>query len=545
MVVRPAYVNRLVRSSCMVVFGVAICLAAAGCGSGRSTSNATSASRVGVFTNGTRTGETPVRGGVLAFARSVQATELDPALSSTNAGGYILPQIFDQLVEQLPGSTLLQAGVASSWSISADGLTYDFQLRHDVRFSNGAQLTASDVVFTLHRLASPVNTNSAAFHFPLRNVTARTPHEVRVILSHPVPAFILDLSDPIASIVPATVVSHESEAQFGQRPVGSGAFVVKSFTPGKSLVLARNPYYWRSGQPYLNSVVFTNTPDANQRILAVQSGQANVADAIPYDQAATLLHASGVKLVVIPLAEVDAGYWNDGKAPFTDIAVRRALNYATPRDALIKHVYQGLATPANSIIPKNAYWDASVPPYRYDPVKAKQLIATSSVPHGFSMTLMIPSGDPGDSTTAQILQAAWAQIGVRVTLRPLDFGTLVTQFFAGNYDMVLFPSGSEENSDPAPDALADLFYNYNDGSHAEGTFWNNPQEIALTQQAATATSETVRRQLYRNLQSISQSLAQELPLVFAPALNLVSGKVRDFTTLPGGSWRLEQVWLAP
>src|ERR1700733_11750847 len=176
----------------------ALCCAAAGCGGSTHASTASSTTHTtgttGIYTTDPA-GEDPVHGGTLTFSRSVQPTTLDPDNGAELfASDFILPQIFDQLLEE-DGSGSLQPDLATSWTVDRSDRVYTFVLRQGVRFANGMPLTANDVVFTFHRLASPTNTGT--LKLPIRSITALSPDEVRMVLTKPLPAMLDYLADPI------------------------------------------------------------------------------------------------------------------------------------------------------------------------------------------------------------------------------------------------------------------------------------------------------------------------------------------------------------
>jgi peptide/nickel transport system substrate-binding protein len=540
---RSASETRRTRHRLGAVVGLSLAvlgsLLSSACGGGSAT---TAAARQTAQYTGGIAGGAPRRGGMLNFAISpgFMPSTLDPA------GGAVMisPQIFDQLVELLPGSTTPQPAIATSWTISHDGLTYDFKLRQGIRFSNGQPLTAADVAFTLHRMTTSAN-QSGQFIFPntFRSITVVSPYEIRFVLAKPVDAMLYYLADPTLSILDAAVVSKQKASEVATNPIGSGPFMVKSYSPGKALDLIRNPYYWRVGLPYLSGINYTVVADDNERILDVRSQEDDVTDSIPYSQIGALSSQAGVKMIVEHEYAVDNLYWNDARAPMTDLKVRQALAYATPIASIIEAVYHGYAQPANTIIPKMDYWSASVPYYAYNLAKAKALMRASAAPHGFAATLYVVGGDTDSTLLGTILQSAWAQIGVRLTIRQTDPNTEETDFLGCNYQFASPPSGFFLNDVAVPDDAAGLVYDYGSGTHALGSCLNDPEENQLFQQAASTTNASLRARDFEQLQAISQSEAQLLPIAFVPVTYLVSSSVRNFSALGGGWVRFDEVYL--
>jgi peptide/nickel transport system substrate-binding protein len=532
--------RRYLRLGLMAVAPLVVALLSSGC----SGSSGNAPAKAGFYSGGIP-GSSPHRGGVITFAQSPTTfvSTLDPEQFNTSI--WISAQIFDQLVELRPMSGTPQPAIAKSWTISKDGLTYDFKLRPGLRFSNGMPLTASDVAFTLHRMTTSANT-TGQFIFPntFKSITVVSPLEIRFVLTKPVTAMIYYLADPAVSILPKNVLTKESESAFETHPVGSGPFMVKGFSPGKSLELVRNPHYWRAGQPYLDGLNYKVLADASQRILAVRSGQAQVANAIPYSQITQLRHTPGVVMSIQHWYAVDDVYWNTSKPPLTDLRVRKALAYATPIASIIKAVYHGYAEPANTIIPKMDYWDPSVPYYTYNLAKAKQLMRSSAAPHGFSATALVTAGDPDATLTATILQSAWARLGVRLAIHQIDPTAEGNNLTDGNSQIALFETGAFLNDTAAPDDAAGLVYDYGSGTHGLGSFLNSPKMTRLFREASSTQDQSLRAADYRELQAMSQAQAQMLPLAFVPVTYVVSPRVRNFYALGGGWVDFGQVYLA-
>jgi peptide/nickel transport system substrate-binding protein len=178
-------------------------------------------------------------------------------------------------------------------------------------------------------------------------------------LSKPQPAVLEDLYTFAFGIASKSVYEREGRKAFALHPVGTGPFMVTHVAPGfTEIAMKRNPYYWRSGEPYLNGIVFKLVESDNARVLAVRSGAADVGTGIPYSQAISLRATTGVKMLIGPIWGASYNWFNRGKAPFNEIDVRRALMYATPREEIIKAIYKGLGTPANSPWGRLKYWDS-------------------------------------------------------------------------------------------------------------------------------------------------------------------------------------------
>ncbi len=513
----------------------------AACDSSSDSTGETSASGE---TSGTAEGE-PVSGGTLTFARALDAEAgLNPINAPNNGSIFTIQQIFDQLVEAEAGAEPVP-GLAESWDTSEDGLEWTFHLR-EAQFSNGDPVTAEDVQFSIERFADPdINVAYPALGAAIKSVDVVDDSTVKVTLSEVDGAFLDNIAMFAAAIVPKKVVEEVGDKEFAENPVGSGPFMVTEFTRGQRTVLERNPNYWREGEPYLDSVVFEFVPDSNTRTLQLRSGQADVADGIPYNQVESLDASEGITVEVADSLKWDAIWLNNSEPPLDEPEVRRALSYATPREQILETVLFGNATVANSLIPPVKYWDESIEPHPYDIEQAQASLDESSVPDGFDIDLEIPSGDAVEKQTAEIIKAEWAKIGVNVTIVPGDFGTMFGDWLAGKGGQAAtFPGDALSSDTLSDDEIAALVYSPESGLNSLGTFYENPEVIELLADAKSTVDEEERAAAFSEIQQIAMDDAPAVPLFFTKSVTGFQDKVQNFQTYPIGWWPLREVWLS-
>jgi peptide/nickel transport system substrate-binding protein len=490
-----------------------------------------------------RLGDTPRRGGTLTFARSLDAEAgLNPINAPNNGSIFTIQQVFDQLVE-VQGSTIVP-GLARSWSHTPNGKVWTFNLRA-AKFSTGSPVTADDVKFSIERFANPkINTNYATLGSSIGRVVVVNSRTVKVILKTVDGAFLENIAMFAAAIVPKAVVQKVGDKAFANSPVGSGPFKVTKYERGQETVLERNPYYWRTGQPYLDKVVFKFVPDANTRTLELRSGQVDVADGIPYNQVASLKQTSGVKVEIADSLKWDAIFFDLKKKPLDDVRVRQALAYATPTEQILKTVLFGNAQVSNSQIPRVKYWASSVQPYPYDPAKARKLLAQSTVPNGFSLELQIASGDAIEKQTAEIVKASWGEIGVKVSIVPRDFGTMFSDWLSGKGgDAATFPGDALSSDTLSDDEIAALMFDPKAGLSSLGTFYENPRVTRLLADAKGTFDDKRRARDFLKIQQIGMRDVPSVPLFFTKSVSAYRDKVNGFQTYPIGWWPLRQAWL--
>lgn len=489
---------------------------------------------------------TPVPGGTLVAARQNQTLSLSPYKTPGGWGdGEAINLIYEGLVRMDPsGKTSdIVPAIADKWSVAPDGLSYDFHIRDNAKFSNGDAVTAQDVKFTLDMWADPKQDQWAAFAAGYKSTDVIDASNVRVNLTEVTGGFLYQLAMVAAVIMPEKLVKAQGAAFF-EKPVGSGPFMLDSWQKGSSITFVKNPNYWQAGQPRLDKVVFNFITDDNTRILALKGGQAQSIDSVPWNQVAALQQTQGIAVDAFAIPSWILLSVNHQKPQFKDVNVRQALNLSIDRDTINKKIYQGLGTIPNSFLPKLHYDgdDAAVPPFAFDVAKAKSLMAGSSFASGFKATLEFPSGSTAFQALAVVLQAEWAEIGVTVELRPEDQATLSKNFTGGTYDIML-PYALAASDVPIPDEFA-TFYGIPGTTNGFYTWWSDPAIEAMVKQFIHTADDATRAQQWPKIQA---AMAQQLPALNVLDLPLVKARatnVCDDVTNPIGYDTLMTAWIA-
>jgi peptide/nickel transport system substrate-binding protein len=472
------------------------------------------------------------RGGTLSLATDITPTGLDPTTGLSDLGSEQADfAIYDTLIENRGTQTAgdLQPGLAKSWSVSPSGLKYTFHLRPGVKFADGSPFTSADVVFSVNRLSDPkLSQEGALYSAFIKSVTAPDPMTAVISLKKVTPALTGWLSTGWAGIVPKAYYEKVGAKAFAAHPIGTGPFKFVQWLHGQSMTIERNPYYWKSGQPYFDKLVFQFIPNDNTRILNVRSGATDIAIDVPFSQLGSLAKESAGHLVVTNESTFDPLLINNSKPPFNEKAVRQALNYATPKAVINKIVFSNKAIIANSTLPPMHYWNRAQKPYPYDLNKARALLKQSSVPNGFNMNLAIVGTDQAEQLTAGIIQNAWAQIGVKVKIVQLDFGSVINLLVKEKYDGLLQPPTQSQTDMPLDDELA-LFVDSPAGPiDSYFTHYSNPAVTKLIEQAVTSRSEAKRTALFHRVQQMTLNDAFFVPLVFAPSRAFVRNDISGF-----------------
>jgi peptide/nickel transport system substrate-binding protein len=489
----------------------------------------------------------PVQGGNLVYERQAETQTLDP-LNILNGNGDIFSYnlIYGGLVRSDPnGGTNLEPALADRWKISSDGRTYTFHLRPGIKFSDGQPVTAEDVAWTLNRFGNPkVNAAMSSVAIGYGNATVVDPSTVRVKLAKPVSAFLYNISIWPAFILPKDLVEKQGKA-FYKHPVGTGPFMVKEYVKGSHITFVRNPNYWEAGKPYLNSVRFNFATDSNSRILALRGGSAQIMDGVPFSQISSL---QADKSVEIQSAKVPLfmGLWlNHARKPFTDINVRKAMQYAFDREKMNKDIFAGLGRIPNSVLMGLRY-DAPysvVEPYPYDLEKAKSLMKQSKYPNGFSTTLQYPSGYDYYKQLVLLMQQELAAIGIKVKLIEEDPATTTSKFLAIKYDMT-FPFPSYTSDVTVPDEYAQFLADPSNGLNGFFSNWKDPAIQKMVVKFTTTLSDSERAKQWPEIQKALYEQTPVINVMNLPYVNAHSARTCGTAIDALGSDHLEDTWFA-
>jgi peptide/nickel transport system substrate-binding protein len=524
-----------------VALGVLLAAAAALAACGGSSNGGSTA---GGATSGQTVDTAPASvGGTLRLARSVEPVTLNPyACACENGSWQTIVQVHDTLVEYMPDTSDVVPGLAERWEVSADKKTFTFHLR-DAKFSNGAPVTADDVKYSLGRATNPRYPYYGLYSV-IRRVDAPDPRTVVIRLRQPTIGFLWYVGFPGSSILPRAEVERVGDEAFGRRPIGAGAFTVKRWVKGQVVELARNPHYWRRGQPYLDEVHFLYVPNDNTRTLDLLSGNVDAVDAVPFSQI-DQVDGSGQARVLLQVSSGMYPVWlNERYAPLDETAVRQALNYATPLEQIQQVVFGGRAEIANTNLPKLRDWTDEVEHYPYDVARARALMARSSKPQGFDLTLDLVSGDETTKQVAQILQDAWGEIGVRLRMRQSDYGTMITRVANFQHQAYIPPPDQFTSDLPVLDQFANLLYADLDSPlHNVWTWYDNPEAAALASEAVHARDEAEQTRLFAELQRVTMEDPPAVSLVYPQYRSASRENVKGFQFVQTGWWRLEQVSL--
>ena len=394
--------------------------------------------------------------------------------------------LHDALVKPMPGNPMAPS-LADSWSVSKDGLTYEFVLRPQARFHNGDPVTAEDVKFSFERYRGAAN---KTLRDAVAAVETPDPSHVRFRLKHPWPDFMTFYTSASGAnwIVPKKYVEKVGEEGFKKAPVGAGPYKFVSYTPGVELVLEAFDQYWRK-TPSVKRLVFKVIPDESTRLAALKRGEVDIAYSIRGALAEELRRTPGLSLkpavIQAPFWLYFADQW-DPKSPWHDKRVRLAANYAIDRQAINQAETLGFSKVTWSIVPFNFEYFWQPPAYGYDRGKARQLLAAAGFPNGFDAGEFFC--DASYSNVAEAVVNDLQTVGIRVQLRPLERAAFFKGYAEKKYrNVILSGSGAFGNAATRIEAFvaAGGIYVYGSYPDIDGLFREQVGELDKGRREAT------------------------------------------------------------
>lgn len=367
--------------------------------------------------------------GAIVFATDQTIPTQDPHFVDSQADTSFSTLMFEPLIVAdlaTPGQFLPK--LAMSWDVGSDQNTWTFTLRDEVSFHDGTPFDAGAVKYTFDRLRDPA---TGAIQFGLLSSVASVdvvdPMTVNIVTSAPYPELLTNLSAPAAAIISPTAAGKGALADFGRAPVGTGPFRFKEWPNVDTLTAEANPDYW-GAMPSVATITLRSVPEMGAIVAGLEAGEFDVAVNLPPDQVKRLQEVDGLSVEVFDLAGADKVGMLNSKKPFDDVRVRRALNYAVNRQAIVDAILGSFGQVTTTPLFVGLPYRVEQEPYTYDPERAKQLLAEAGYPDGFSTTLLYaPIGT--FPTTVQAVAADFKEVGVEVDLQSREqavWGQLVT-----------------------------------------------------------------------------------------------------------------------
>jgi peptide/nickel transport system substrate-binding protein len=444
--------------------------------------------------------------GQLTFAAHVTLAPrwLDPAETESAITPFmVLYAIHDAMVKPMPGG-LTTPSLAESWTVSKDGVTYDFVLRNGVKFHNGEAITAEDVKFSFERYHGGA---AKVLKDKVKEVRAVDARRVRFILKEAWPDFLTFYGTTATGagwVVPKKYVEKVGDDGFKKAPIGAGPYKFVSMTPGIELTLEAFEGYWRK-VPAVKRVVMKSVPDETTRAAALKRGEVDAAYFLNGPIAEEVRKTPGLKLTAVRTNTVFfldfVDQWNP-KSPWADQRVRMAASLAIDRKSINEAESLGFSGLTGNIVPRHMEFALPIEPHPYDPAKAKQLLAQAGHANGFDAGDLTPN--PPYFGMAEAIANNLAQVGIRVRVRTMERAAFLTAWGGKSLKgIVLGAQGAGGNAATRIEGLATK-----NGTYAYGVL---PEVEDLFQRQARELDKKKREEMLHQAQKILHD-----KVVFAP-----------------------------
>jgi len=524
---------------------------------------------IGVFLFTATALAAPKNGGAMVFGRGGDSVGLDPAYETDGNSFMVCDNIFEALVAYADESTALEPGLAESWEVSPDGLTYAFHLRKGVKFHDGTPFNADAVVFSIGRMMKdrkltffgdaievPVQERPPEYWVSMEmddtidSIAATDEYTVVFNLKRVEAPFLANMGMDFADIISPTAFA-KNPKEFIRNPVGTGPFKFVKWVQDDRIILEKNTEYWDgAGGPYLDRVIFRAIPENSVRFLELKTGNIHICQ-FP-NPADISLARKDANLILPTQPGMNIGYlsFNHTKEPWkSNKALRKAIGHAINRKAIVDNLYKGLGQVAKNPIPPTMWgYNDAIPGYVYDPALAKQYLAQAGFPNGeglgeitlWSMPVARPY-NPEGLKIGEAMAADLAKVGIKAKVVTYEWGTYLKRQREQPEDMDLFQLGwTGDNGDP-DNFLAVLF----DGlaSSSIRTQWKNEDYHQLMLDGKQTIGQDKRAEIYQKALQIffdeCPAIAVAHSTVIWPALKTV----QNFKLHPTGSVRMKNVWL--
>jgi peptide/nickel transport system substrate-binding protein len=412
-----------------------------------------------------------------------------------------------------PYNLALKGKLAEKWEVSPDGMVGRFTLRQGVKSNWGNELTAEDVKWTWDRKLHL--SGLGPFQTGVLGITKEEQIQVdsKYVISFHVPKpnplllkQMVNLSNPVYDATKCKQVASSDDPWahkfLENNTAGFGPYVVSQLTRGQQAVFKARADYYR-GKPYMDTVIFKEVPTSATRLSLLQGGSVDIAQFLQPLEYITLTKAPGVKVDAVPASFAIWIELNAKIKPFDNVKVRQALNYALPRDEILKTVYQSLADKQTGCIPKiypdftDKFWN-----YDTDLDKAKALLSEAGMAQGFNSVLSYNAGDPVQEPIAILYQTSLRKIGVEITLNKVPAATFYDFVTKREQPMIFYLDSPWV---PDPGYSTQLYFNSK--SYVDYSNYVNPEVDQLIKSGLETLDPNTRLETYTKVQQIVMSEA--------------------------------------
>ena len=452
----------------------------------------------------------------VVIATDVELKSLDPMGNWSGACYFIYWTCYDRLLNYDYETGEFQPGLATSWEMSEDGMEYIFHLRDDVKWHDGTQFTAKDVVYTVARGIETSNGN-----YPkVDHAEAIDDYTVKFVMQEP-NSLVMDKQ----WIGDSAVIKDGSGDTIATEIMGTGPFKVKEWRIGEHLIIEANPDYWGE-KAQVQEIKFVCYPEASARLMAVQAGDLDITS-IAAANVKAAMEDENIYVVSAPGTYLRYVALNQGNEYLSNKLVRQAINHAINKEDVLTAAIEGMGVTADAIVPTTVGGhNPDIEGYEYDIEKAKALLAEAGYPDGFEIELTYAS--PAYDLYAQIIQANLKEAGITVKLDGKESAASSEKINAGQHEMALSGRGASD---------ANYYVNVMHSSHlTDGRNqlnMNDPEIDALLNKIFVTEGEE-RDAVYKEAQVVAHEEAVIVPLVVANNYYAANKDIEGLGVIPTG-----------
>jgi peptide/nickel transport system substrate-binding protein len=476
------------------------------------------------------------QGGVLKIAVPSVKPGLDPAFTTT-ADGYMLTQaIFSNLV-RIDENLEVQPQLAKRWEPNENNTVFRFELVQGVKFHNGRELTAEDVVFSIKRILDPATgSQGRKFLGPIKDVKADGKYAVVVELTQSFADLPIQLANPFARII-----AKENLDKISSAPIGTGPFRLKEYIQGSRAVLVRNPDYFERGLPHLNEFHQVYLKENAAQLAAIKAGQVDVLYQVADSLIPLLRNVPDIEVRHAAAPAFQAITFFIDKKPTDDPRVRQALRLAADRPAMMVASAGAYGTPGNDtpVSPVSRWYEARLPERKQDINRARKLLAEAGYPNGIDLTLYTSSARPGLEEAAVAFRESVKAAGIRINIQSVDIARLYSEIARKPRENTLVHLNWLGR--PTIDESLTPYYRSGAGFNYSG--YSNPRVDELLGKGQSAKSPAERKAIYDEVQRILWEDGPDLIAYFRAYVTAVRKNVKNYRLIPVQYVDLRSVWV--
>jgi glutathione transport system substrate-binding protein len=475
-----------------------------------------------------------------------QPETLDPYNTNTTITTAVTKSFYEGLF-QFDKDLKVQNVLAEGYEVSKDGLVYTIKLRQGVKFHDGTDFNAEAVKFVLDRVLNQDNKLLRYNQFNrVSKVEAVNPSTVRITLKEPFGPFINSLAHASAAMISPTALKKWGNKDIAFHPVGTGPFEFVEWKQTEAVKGKKFDGYWKKGYPKVDTITWKPVLENNTRSAMLQTGEADFAFPVPYEQADLLKKSEKLEVVATPSIITRFLSFNVLQKPYDNPKVREAIGYAVNKEALAKVAFGGYAFPAQGVVPQGVKFAEKMAPVPYDPKKARELLKEAGYPDGFESVLWSGYNNTTSQKVIQFVQQQLAQVGIKLQVQALEVGQRTEWVDAWpdpkTAKVRMYYIGWSSSTGEADWALRPLFASEAWAPKLNNvSFYKNDEVDAAIAKALVTVDDNEKAALYKAAQEQIRKDLPRLPLVTELNVSAHAKRLSGVHVMPDGNINVDEI----